>query len=123
MKVRALFLFLITFSVVSLFYGLLLLFLCLSFSSYFSCRKVPWIDEKRKHHAYSAMQYIDCVMTFCEKTSKDEQLFPTKYGKSFKFLFFSLLGSRTEICSNFLILSFYCDLCYGRRSYSLYCRE
>ncbi|VDD96529.1 unnamed protein product [Enterobius vermicularis] len=51
--------------------------------SYPGVQKVPWIDEKRKHHAYSAMQYIDCVMTFCEKTSKDEQLFPTKYGNSF----------------------------------------
>uniref|UniRef100_A0A0N5AEX5 Mob1/phocein family protein n=1 Tax=Syphacia muris TaxID=451379 RepID=A0A0N5AEX5_9BILA len=51
--------------------------------SYPGVQKVQWVDERKKHHAYSAMQYIDCVMTFCEKTSKDEQLFPTKYGNSF----------------------------------------
>ncbi|VDN56234.1 unnamed protein product [Dracunculus medinensis] len=45
--------------------------------------KAHWISERRKHHLYSAMQYIDCVMSFCEKSSKDESLYPTKYGNSF----------------------------------------
>lgn len=46
--------------------------------------KAQWVDDRKKHkYSYPAMQYIDCVMSFCETTSKDEQLFPTKYGNVF----------------------------------------
>ncbi|KHN83831.1 MOB kinase activator-like 2 [Toxocara canis] len=51
--------------------------------SYPGVPKAHWVDERRKHHLYSAMQYIDCVMSLCETSSKDEQLFPTKYGSVF----------------------------------------
>uniref|UniRef100_A0A0M3HR72 MOB kinase activator-like 2 n=1 Tax=Ascaris lumbricoides TaxID=6252 RepID=A0A0M3HR72_ASCLU len=51
--------------------------------SYPGVPKAHWVDERRKHHPYSAMQYIDCVMSLCETSSKDEQLFPTKYGSVF----------------------------------------
>ncbi|VDN25735.1 unnamed protein product [Gongylonema pulchrum] len=51
--------------------------------SYPGVTKAHWVDEKRKHHVYSAMQYIDCVLSFCEKSTKDEQLYPTKYGQRY----------------------------------------
>ncbi|VDN06191.1 unnamed protein product [Thelazia callipaeda] len=51
--------------------------------SYPGVPKAHWIDERRKHHPYSAMQYIDCVLSFCEKSVKDERLYPTKYGCAF----------------------------------------
>lgn len=51
--------------------------------SYPGVPKAHWIDERRKHHLYSAMQYIDCVLSFCEKSAKDERLYPTKYGSAF----------------------------------------
>ncbi|VDK44537.1 unnamed protein product [Anisakis simplex] len=51
--------------------------------SYPGVPKAHWIDERRKQHPYSAMQYIDCVMSLCEISTKDEQLFPTKYGSVF----------------------------------------
>uniref|UniRef100_A0A1I7ZE57 MOB kinase activator-like 2 n=1 Tax=Steinernema glaseri TaxID=37863 RepID=A0A1I7ZE57_9BILA len=45
--------------------------------------KAYWIDDKGKRLQYPAMQYIDCVMSFCEKSRKNESIFPTKYGYSF----------------------------------------
>ncbi|VDK87965.1 unnamed protein product [Litomosoides sigmodontis] len=51
--------------------------------SYPGVPKAQWVDERRKHHPYSAMQYIDCVLSFCEKSVKDERLYPTKYGAAF----------------------------------------
>ncbi|KAM3726856.1 MOB kinase activator-like [Dirofilaria immitis] len=51
--------------------------------SYPGVPKAHWVDERRKHHPYSAMQYIDCVLSFCEKSAKDERLYPTKYGSAF----------------------------------------
>ncbi|TMS36924.1 hypothetical protein L596_003979 [Steinernema carpocapsae] len=51
--------------------------------SYPGNSKAHWIDDKGKRQQYSAMQYIDCVMSYCEKSRKNEILFPTKYGNSF----------------------------------------
>ncbi|KAK6048101.1 hypothetical protein COOONC_14394 [Cooperia oncophora] len=48
--------------------------------SYPGTAKAYYIDERGKRHLYSAMQYMDCVMSFCEKASRSEELFPTKYG-------------------------------------------
>ncbi|KAK0397366.1 hypothetical protein QR680_002100 [Steinernema hermaphroditum] len=51
--------------------------------SYPGVSKAYWIDDKGKRLQYPAMQYIDCVMSFCEKSRKNELLFPTKHGNSF----------------------------------------
>ncbi|PAV78642.1 hypothetical protein WR25_12813 isoform B [Diploscapter pachys] len=45
--------------------------------------KAQYMDEKGKRHTYSAMQYMDCVMSSVEKTSRNESIFPTKYGSEF----------------------------------------
>jgi hypothetical protein len=52
--------------------------------SYPGTSKAYWTDEVGKRHQYSAQQYIDCVMTFCERSRKNESLFPTKYGYGFE---------------------------------------
>ncbi|KAK6036586.1 hypothetical protein COOONC_25909 [Cooperia oncophora] len=49
------------------------------YMSYPGTAKAYYIDERGKRHLYSAMQYMDCVMSFCEKASRSEELFPTKY--------------------------------------------
>ncbi|KAI1722671.1 mob1/phocein family domain-containing protein [Ditylenchus destructor] len=51
--------------------------------SYPGVSKASWVDEKGKRHHYSAMRYIDSVMSFCEGSRKNQSLFPTKYGASF----------------------------------------
>ncbi|KAJ1362393.1 hypothetical protein KIN20_021927 [Parelaphostrongylus tenuis] len=51
--------------------------------SYPGAPKAYYIDERGKRHLYSAMQYMDCVMSFCEKASRNEEVFPTKYGSQF----------------------------------------
>ncbi|XGW32745.1 hypothetical protein V3C99_017348 [Haemonchus contortus] len=53
------------------------------YMSYPGTAKAYYIDERGKRHLYSAMQYMDCVMSFCEKASRSEELFPTKYGSQF----------------------------------------
>ncbi|KAK6033062.1 Mob1/phocein family protein [Teladorsagia circumcincta] len=53
------------------------------YMSYPGTAKAYYIDERGKRHLYSAMQYMDCVMSFCEKASRSEELFPTKYGNQF----------------------------------------
>lgn len=45
-------------------------------------RTYLWFDEKGKKTRVAAPQYIDYVMTFTQKTISDENIFPTKYGKS-----------------------------------------
>jgi len=42
-----------------------------------------WIDERGKRCKLPAPQYIDCVMTYTQKTVNDESVFPTKFGKLF----------------------------------------
>jgi len=51
--------------------------------SYPGVQKAYFVDERGKRHQYSAMQYIDSVMTFCERSRKNESLFPTKFGSNF----------------------------------------
>ncbi|KJH41647.1 Mob1/phocein family protein [Dictyocaulus viviparus] len=53
------------------------------YMSYPGTTKAYYIDERGKRHLYSAMQYMDCVMSFCEKASRCEEMFPTKYGNQF----------------------------------------
>ena len=45
------------------------------------CRQYLWQDEKGKKLRLSASQYIDYIMTYCQKTINDETVFPTKHGK------------------------------------------
>uniref|UniRef100_A0A7E4W9G2 MOB kinase activator-like 2 n=1 Tax=Panagrellus redivivus TaxID=6233 RepID=A0A7E4W9G2_PANRE len=51
--------------------------------SYPGVSKAYFIDEKGKRHLYSASQYVDCVMSFCERSRKNEEIFPTKFGSTF----------------------------------------
>uniref|UniRef100_A0A915ED28 Mob1/phocein family protein n=1 Tax=Ditylenchus dipsaci TaxID=166011 RepID=A0A915ED28_9BILA len=51
--------------------------------SYPGVSKASWVDEKGKRHHYSAMRYIDSVMSFCEASRKNQSLFPTKFGARF----------------------------------------
>lgn len=46
-------------------------------------RNYSWIDEKGKKTRLSAPQYVDYVMTYCQKTINDETVFPTKHGNEF----------------------------------------
>jgi len=46
-------------------------------------RNYMWIDEKGKKSRLSAPQYVDYVMTYCQKTINDETVFPTKHGNEF----------------------------------------
>ncbi|GBO29585.1 MOB kinase activator-like 2, partial [Araneus ventricosus] len=46
-------------------------------------RQYLWFDEKGKKCKVAAPQYIDCVMTFTQRTLYDESIFPTKFGKHF----------------------------------------
>lgn len=47
------------------------------------CRQYQWQDEaKGKKSKLSAPQYIDLVMSTCQKMLQDESLFPSKFGKS-----------------------------------------
>lgn len=45
--------------------------------------QAPYFDEKNKRHHYPAMQYVDCVMSYCEQTCRNEQIFPTRHGTNF----------------------------------------
>lgn len=49
-------------------------FLCL-------CRIYYWYDEKGKKTKCTAPQYVDFVMSLCQKLVTDEEIFPTKYGE------------------------------------------
>lgn len=57
-----------------------------------------WYDEKGKKTKCTAPQYVDFVMSLCQKLVTDEEIFPTKYGEcgpeqlsSVKALYFPLL--------------------------------
>lgn len=43
-------------------------------------RNARWTDERGKRHNYSAMRYIDTVMSLCDACRKDQAVFPTKFG-------------------------------------------
>jgi len=44
-------------------------------------RQYLWIDEKSKRMKLPAPQYIDYALTYTQKTVKDENIFPTKFGQ------------------------------------------
>ena len=54
--------------------GFMLLFLSL-FRIYY------WYDERGKKTKCTAPQYVDFVMSLCQKLVTDEEIFPTKYGE------------------------------------------
>ncbi|VDM75547.1 unnamed protein product [Strongylus vulgaris] len=85
------------------------------YMSYPGTTKAYYIDERGKRHLYSAPQYMDCVMSFCEKSSRSEELFPTKYGRSTEDKP-KLQGSAFQVTSFRVILSPILDglfACYG----------
>lgn len=45
------------------------------------CRIYYWYDEKGKKTKCTAPQYVDFVMSLCQKLVTDEEIFPTKYGE------------------------------------------
>lgn len=42
-----------------------------------------WLDDRGKKLKCTAPQYIDYVMTYCQKCVSNEKLFPTKYAQTF----------------------------------------
>ncbi|KAF3854584.1 hypothetical protein F7725_022639 [Dissostichus mawsoni] len=50
-----------------------------------------WYDERGKKTKCTAPQYVDFVMSLCQKLVTDEEIFPTKYGKEFPNSFESLV--------------------------------
>ncbi|XP_045520655.1 MOB kinase activator-like 2 isoform X1 [Pieris brassicae] len=46
-------------------------------------RVYAWYDERGKKTRLAAPQYVDCVMTFVQRTIHDEAVFPTKYANEF----------------------------------------
>uniref|UniRef100_A0A8C7XT84 MOB kinase activator 2a n=1 Tax=Oryzias sinensis TaxID=183150 RepID=A0A8C7XT84_9TELE len=57
----------------------------------FSSRTYYWYDEKGRKTKCTAPQYVDFVMSLCQKLVTDEEIFPTKYGKEFPNSFESLV--------------------------------
>lgn len=47
----------------------------------FFSRIYYWYDEKGKKTKCTAPQYVDFVMSLCQKLVTDEEIFPTKYGE------------------------------------------
>ena len=45
------------------------------------CRQYLYVDEKNKKCKCPAPDYVNLVMSDCQKSIKDESVFPTKYGK------------------------------------------
>jgi len=43
-----------------------------------------WVEERGKKLKCTAAQYIDYVMTFCQKSISNQELFPTKYAHDFQ---------------------------------------
>jgi len=43
-----------------------------------------WVEERGKKLKCTAAQYIDYVMTFCQKSISNQKLFPTKYASVFE---------------------------------------
>lgn len=54
-------------------------------------RQYLWFDEKGKKCKVAAPQYIDCVMTFTQRTLYDETIFPTKFDRDFPSSFESIV--------------------------------
>lgn len=52
-----------------------------------------WYDEKGKKTKCTAPQYVDFVMSLCQKLVTDEEIFPTKYGECLSLLVSLLLPS------------------------------
>nr|CAB3263889.1 MOB kinase activator 2 [Phallusia mammillata] len=48
-----------------------------------------WVEERGKKLKCTAPQYIDYVMTFCQKCVSNQELFPTKYAQFFADNFFT----------------------------------
>lgn len=55
-----------------------------------------WYDERGKKTKCTAPQYVDFVMSLCQKLVTDEEIFPTKYGEKLLFpgLHQPLIGAR-----------------------------
>ena len=47
----------------------------------FCFRQYLYVDEKGKKCKCSAPDYVNLVMSDCQKLIKDESVFPTKYGR------------------------------------------
>lgn len=47
----------------------------------FLSRIYYWYDERGKKTKCTAPQYVDFVMSLCQKLVTDEEIFPTKYGE------------------------------------------
>jgi len=47
-----------------------------------------WVEERGKKLKCTAAQYIDYVMTFCQKSISNQKLFPTKYAHDFDGTFY-----------------------------------
>ena len=54
-------------------------------------RQYLWQDDKGKKLKLSASQYIDYIMTYCQKTINDETIFPTKHGEYFNMNLFLMI--------------------------------
>jgi len=50
-----------------------------------------WVDDKNKKSKFPAPQYVDCVMSYAERTVRSEDTFPTKYGNEFPANFETML--------------------------------
>ena len=63
-----------------------------SFLFIYSRRQYTWLEERGKKLKCTAPQYIDYVMTFCQKCLSNQELFPTKYGE----WIFAMVDIRSE---------------------------
>uniref|UniRef100_H2YEV6 Uncharacterized protein n=1 Tax=Ciona savignyi TaxID=51511 RepID=H2YEV6_CIOSA len=52
-------------------------------------KQYTWVDERGKKLKCTGPQYVDYVMTFCQKCASNQELFPTKYAQTFHESFYS----------------------------------
>nr|XP_002130698.1 MOB kinase activator 2 isoform X2 [Ciona intestinalis] len=52
-------------------------------------KQYAWVDERGKKLKCTGPQYVDYVMTFCQKCASNQDLFPTKYAQTFHESFYS----------------------------------
>jgi len=66
-----------------------------------------WIEERGKKVKTTAAQYIDYVMTYCQKSISNQHLFPTKYAHDFQDNFYTEMRKLHRFLFNVLAHLYY----------------
>lgn len=82
-------------------------------------RQYLWVDDRGKRSKLPATQYIDYALTHIQKTVKDENIFPTKFGQS-SFLLLPRLSLTNTLLLLILSITFFS---INRQRVSLFIRR